>query len=129
MLDEIAARFPYWATAALIAVGLYGMVAKRSLVKKLIGLSIFQTAIILFFVAGSQKEGAGIPIIEEARGVVGTATHVVAADLVNPLPHVLMLTAIVVAVAITGAALAFLVRIHREFDTLDEQSLLEQVRR
>ena len=51
------------------------------------------------------------------------------ADFVNPLPHVLMLTAIVVSVAITGVALAFLVRIHHEFGTTDEASLLEQVRR
>ncbi len=123
MIDEIAARFPYWATAALIVVGLYGMIAKRSLVKKLIGMNIFQSAIILFFVAGSMREGASVPILFEEGG------RAVAQDFVNPLPHVLMLTAIVVGVAITGVALAFLVRLREEFGTLDEESLLEQVRR
>ena len=124
MIEEIAARFPYWATAALIVLGLYGMIAKRSLVKKLIGMNIMQSAIILFFIAGSLREGASVPILFEADG--GAA---LAEDFVNPLPHVLMLTAIVVGVAITGVALAFLVRIREEFGTLDEESLLEQVRR
>ena len=124
MIDDIAARFPYWATAALIVVGLYGMISKRSLVKKLIGMNILQSAIILFFIAGSLREGASVPILcEAAQGAA------VAEDFVNPLPHVLMLTAIVVGVAITGVALAFLVRLHEEFGTLDEESLLEQVRR
>ena len=126
MIDEIAARFPYWMTAALLVVGLYGMIGKRSLVKKLIGMNIFQSAIILFFVAGSLREGGSLPILFEAAGRNGAAAN--AEDFVNPLPHVLMLTAIVVSVAITGVALAFLVRIHGEFGNLDEESLLEQVR-
>ncbi len=126
MIDEIAARFPYWASGALIAVGLYGMIGKRNLVKKLIGMNIFQSAIILFFVAGSLRDGATLPILFEGDG--HAAGPVRPEDFVNPLPHVLMLTAIVVSVAITGVALAFLVRIHREFNDLDEESLLEQVR-
>ena len=123
MIDEIADRFPYWMSATLIAVGLYGMIGKRSLVKKIIGLNILQSAIILFFVSGSLREGATLPILLEEGGA-----HANPADFVNPLPHVLMLTAIVVSVAITGVALAFLVRIHREFGNTDEESLLEQVR-
>ena len=126
MIDEIAARFPYWASGALIAVGLYGMIGKRNLVKKLIGMNIFQSAIILFFIAGSLREGATLPILFEGDGHAVGPVH--PEDFVNPLPHVLMLTAIVVSVAITGVALAFLVRIHREFNDLDEESLLEQVR-
>ncbi len=123
MIEEIAARFPYWMCGALIAAGLYGMIAKRDLVKKLIGMNILQSAVILFFVAGSLREGATLPILLEHG-----AANAGAAGYVNPLPHVLMLTAIVVSVAITGVALAFLVRIHREFGSLDEESLLEQVR-
>ena len=126
MIDEIAARFPYWACGALIAVGLYGMIGKRNLVKKLIGMNIFQSAIILFFIAGSLREGATLPILFEGDAHAEGRVH--PEDFVNPLPHVLMLTAIVVSVAITGVALAFLVRIHREFNDLDEESLLEQVR-
>ena len=128
MIDEIAGRFPYWMSGALIAVGLWGMIGKRSLIKKLIGMNIFQSAIILFFIAGSLREGATLPILFAGDGHgAGPAVH--PEDFVNPLPHVLMLTAIVVSVAITGVALAFLVRIHHEFGTTDEASLLEQVRR
>jgi multicomponent Na+:H+ antiporter subunit C len=126
MIEDIAARFPYWATGALIAVGLYGMIGKRNLVKKLIGMNIFQSAIILFYVAGSLKEGATLPILLLEDGHIHLPVH--PEEYVNPLPHVLMLTAIVVSVAITGVALAFLIRIHREFNDLDEESLLEKVR-
>ncbi len=125
MIEEIAARFPYWATAALLVIGLYGMIGKRSFLKKVVGLNIFQSAIILFFVAGSMREGATTPILQGVHGAV----HADPSDYANPLPHVLMLTAIVVGVAITGVALAFLVRIYREFGTLDEARLLEEARK
>ena len=121
MIDEIAARFPYWLTSALLVIGLYGMIAKRNIMKKVIGANIFQVAIILFFIAGSQKEGGTVPILEHG------AEHVDPSAFVNPLPHVLMLTAIVVAVAISGVALAFMIRIYREFHTLDEREILRQV--
>ena len=95
-MDSIAERFPYWLTSALLVIGLYGMIGKRSLIKKVIGINIFQVAIILFFIAGSVKDDATVPILQEG------ADHVVdPAAFVNPLPHVLMLTAIVVSVAIT----------------------------
>ena len=126
MIDDVAARFPFWMSGLLIAIGLYGMIGKRSLLKKLVGMNIFQSAIILFFIAGSIREDATVPILLEAGHGVAAANP---ADFVNPLPHVLMLTAIVVSIAITGVALAFLVRIHHEFGTTDEASLLEQVRR
>ena len=118
MVEEIAARFPYWMTAVLLAVGLYGMLGKRNLVKKVIGLSIFQSAIILFFVAGAIREGGSVPIFVDGD---------VQPEFMNPLPHVLMLTAIVVSVASTGVALGLLVWIYHEFGELDEQKLLEQV--
>ena len=123
MLDELADRFPYWLTAVLIVIGLYGMVGKRSLIKKIIGVNIFQVAIILFFIAGSIKRDATVPVLEEHG-----AGAVDASAFVNPLPHVLMLTAIVVAVSITGVALTFLIRIYQEFHTLDEREILDQVR-
>jgi multicomponent Na+:H+ antiporter subunit C len=116
-VDELAGRFPFWATAVLLAIGLYGMTGKRNLVKKVIGLSIFQSAIILFFVSQSLKNDATIPILE-------TSLAVDPDRYVNPLPHVLMLTAIVVGAAITGLAMAFLVAIHRQFHSLDENDLL-----
>lgn len=123
MLDEVTARFPFWMTSILLIVGLYGMIGKRSLVKKIIGMTIFQSAIIFFFISQSTKLGATIPIIEEGAGAVDPTLYA------NPLPHVLMLTAIVVSVAITGVALAFLVRIRQQFNSLDEKEVLEQVQR
>ncbi len=119
-MEEIAARFPYWFIGLLLAIGLYGMIGKRSLLKKLIGLNIFQSSIILFFVASGLKHGASVPILQHEH-------HPIAQDYLNPLPHVLMLTAIVVSVAVTGVALSFLVKIHHEFKNEDEESILEQL--
>ncbi len=116
------ARYPYWATTALMLIGVYGMLAKRSLVKKLIGLNVFQSAIILFYIAGSEKSGGTIPIIVES-GSLAPRLYV------NPLPHVLMLTAIVVSAATLGLALTFMVAIFREYGTLDEREILERVKR
>jgi multicomponent Na+:H+ antiporter subunit C len=122
MWDDVLARYPYWGTAILMVIGVYGMLGKRSLVKKLIGLSVFQAAIIIFFISGSVKVGATIPILLEGSDV-GPQLYV------NPLPHVLMLTAIVVSAATIGLALAFMVCIFREYRTLDEQEILERVSR
>ena len=120
-MDEMADRFPYWMSAALLIIGLYGMIGKRNLAKKLIGMSIFQSAIILFFISGSLKRDATVPIIQHDLGPIDPNLYV------NPLPHALMLTAIVVSVAIFGIALAFVIRIYREYRTLDEEELLRQV--
>jgi multicomponent Na+:H+ antiporter subunit C len=122
ILDEIADRFPFWTTAILLMVGLYGMIGKRSLVKKVIGLNIFQSAIILFFISQSMKAGATIPILVQQAGPVDPDRYV------NPLPHVMMLTAIVVSAGVTGVALAFLVAIHRHFHSTDEAAILGEVR-
>ena len=102
MLDVIRDNYSYVMTAILMAIGLYGMLGKRNLMKKLIGMNIFQTAIILFFVSTAVKTGATVPIVLN-HGHQGPAdpTHYI-----NPLPHVLMLTAIVVMVSTTGVALA-----------------------
>ncbi len=119
-MDELAARFPYFMIAILLAVGVWGMVGKRSLVKKLIGLNVLQSAIILFFINGSIRDGGTVPILFQGR-------HGIAEEFVNPLPHVLMLTAIVVSVGVTAVALAFLTRIHREFGTVDEAEILSEM--
>ena len=98
------------------------MIGKRNLVKKIVGLNIFQTAIILFFVSTAAKRGATLPIIEHGYGHEMHAIE--AASYVNPLPHVLMLTAIVVMVSTLGVALAFIIRIYRAYGTLDEDEIL-----
>jgi len=121
MLQAFIGNYAYLLTATLMAIGLYGMLGKRNLMKKLIGMNIFQTAIILFFIAGAVKWGGSVPTIDPELGS-DPALYV------NPLPHVLMLTAIVVSVATTGVALALLLLIYRRYRTLDEPEILQRMR-
>ena len=125
LLGEIVAKYNYWIYVVLMMIGFYAMIGKRNLVKKLLGMNIFQTAIILFFVSIGVKKGGGIPIVDKYQALAG---GVDASTVVNPLPHVLMLTAIVVGVSVTGVALAVLIRIHEEFGTLEEDEILEKLR-
>ncbi len=126
LIDEVVAKYNYWLYVVLMMIGFYAMIGKRNLVKKLLGMNIFQTAIILFFVSTGVKRGAAIPIVDKyevlQKGVDATT-------IVNPLPHVLMLTAIVVSVSVTGVALAVLLRIYREYGTLEEDEILEKIGR
>lgn len=126
LVSTIVAKYNYWIYITLMMIGLYAMIAKNNLVKKIVGMNIFQTAIILFYVSIGVKKGATIPIIEHGHG---SAHHVVhAADYINPLPHVLMLTAIVVGVATLGVALALAIRIYNRYNTLEEDEILAQIR-
>jgi multicomponent Na+:H+ antiporter subunit C len=129
LLQAIFARYNYWVYIALMMVGLYGVIAKQNLVKKIIGIGILQTAIILFYVSIGAKRGATIPIIEHLHGHGAHDQAIRATDYINPLPHVLMLTAIVVSVATLGVALALAIKVHRHYNTLDEDDILEQIRK
>jgi multicomponent Na+:H+ antiporter subunit C len=111
----IEARFEYWMTAALIVIGLYGMAVRRNLVKKLIGLNIVQSATVLFVVALSMRWGGTVPIVPHEGG--GELVYT------SALPHVLMLTAIVVSISTTGVAIALLILVYRQYGTLDERKL------
>lgn len=119
-------HFNYFVYIALMMVGFYAMMAKRNLVKKLVGINIFQWSIILFFVSLASKPNVGVPIVVGGHG----HEHVVvkASQIVNPLPHVLMLTAIVVGVATTGVAMALLLRIYKTYGTLDEAEVLKKIK-
>jgi multicomponent Na+:H+ antiporter subunit C len=129
LLSFIVAKYNYWAALVLLLIGLYGMIAKNNLMKKVIGMTIFQTAIILFYISVGEKKGASIPIILEDHGVAGSATPVIeAAAYANPLPHVLMLTAIVVGVGTLGVALAILQKIQRVHGTIEEDEVLQDLR-
>lgn len=109
---------PYWVVVLLLMLGLYIAIAHGNLFKKFVGLTIFQTGVILFFVLLAAKRGATLPV------VAGTAVD--ARQYVNPLPHALMLTAIVVMVATAGVALAILIRLHAAYGTVEEDQLIEQ---
>jgi multicomponent Na+:H+ antiporter subunit C len=126
LIREIVAGYNYWLYIVLMMIGLYAMIAKGNLVKKIAGMNIFQTAIILFYVSIGCKKGATIPILEHApRG----AHHAVrAADYINPLPHVLMLTAIVVSVSTLGVALALVIKVYQSYGTLEESEIREAMR-
>lgn len=131
LIPTIVAKYNYWIYITLMMIGLYAMIGKNNLVKKIVGMSIFQTAIILFYVSIGAKRGATIPIIEHGHGgdAHGAGTHMVhAVDYINPLPHVLMLTAIVVAVATLGVALALAIRVYNQYNTLEEDEILAQIR-
>jgi multicomponent Na+:H+ antiporter subunit C len=88
--------------------------------RKLMGVNILQTAVIAFYLLLAVKSGGDVPIL--AHHGEALAKHYI-----NPLPHALMLTAIVVGVSTTGVALALLIRIHRRYKTLDERDILKQI--
>ncbi len=123
VLRELAGtHYVYWTAMALLGIGLYGMLVKRNLVLKVIGLNIFQSAIVLLWIAAAYKRDATVPVLDQSIPVADPALYM------NPLPQTLMLTAIVVGVAITGVAFALLVAIHERFGTLEEDELLERMR-
>lgn len=124
-LAFIIAKYNYWAALILLLIGLYAMIGKNNLLKKVIGMSIFQSAIILFYVSIGEKRGATIPIMEHGHGHVEQAID--AAAYANPLPHVLMLTAIVVGVSTLGVALAVIQKIYRVHGTIEEDEVLESI--
>ena len=127
-MDLLISHFNYFVSICLMMIGLHAMMAKLNLVKKLIGMNIFQWSIILFFVSTGAKRDATIPILEGGHGHHGAELVVQASHYVNPLPHVLMLTAIVVGVGTTGVALALLLRIYRRYHTLEEDEILKKIR-
>lgn len=121
MFEYIVSKFNYWVYIFLMMVGLYAMVVKGNLVKKLIGMNIFQVAIILFYVSiGAKSGGASVPILtaQDAHALANPLQYM------NPLPHCLMLTAIVVGIATTSVALAIIIMIYNRYKTLEEDEIL-----
>jgi len=105
----------YWIAMFLLVTGLYILIARGNLVKKLVGLSIFQTSVYLIYVSPGKIICGTAPIIAAGFDVYS-----------NPLPHVLILTAIVVGVATIALGLAIVVRIHEAYGTIEEDEILEQ---
>ncbi len=127
-MEIILAKYNYWIYVLLMMIGLYAMLSKNNLVKKIIGMSVFQTAIMVFYVSIGAKQGATIPIIEDVHAHEVAAHTINAMHYVNPLPHVLILTAIVVSVSTLGVALAIIIGIHKRYGTVEEDEILEQIR-
>ncbi|MBO6826124.1 MAG: cation:proton antiporter subunit C [Sneathiella sp.] len=107
-------HYNYWIFVILLMIGLYTVMSRSNLIKKMIGLSLFQTAVFLFYITLGKIEGGTAPILMEGEDVLYS----------NPLPHVLILTAIVVGVATTALGLALIVRIKETFGTIEEDDIL-----
>jgi multicomponent Na+:H+ antiporter subunit C len=125
LISVIISKLNYWVYIVLMMIGLYAMISKKNLVKKIIGMNILQTAVILFFISLGAKKDATIPII--THGTTTESHAVRAVDYINPLPHVLMLTAIVVAVATLGVALALVIKVFQQYQTLEEDEILARL--
>jgi multicomponent Na+:H+ antiporter subunit C len=112
---ELLGLYHYWVFAILLMIGYYAVVAKRNLIKKLIGLSLFQAAVFLLYITIGKVDGGTAPIFSESGAVVFS----------NPLPQVLILTAIVVGISTTALGLGIVVRIKEEYGSIEEHEIQE----
>ncbi len=115
MIDALASRSYFLVAFLLSGIGTYMLIGNANLIKKVIGMNVFQTGIFLFFIASAFVEGASPPLLTAPEPYV------------SPLPHVLILTAIVVGVSLTAVALGLIVRIYDEYGSLREGEIREVV--
>ncbi|MCK5541307.1 MAG: cation:proton antiporter subunit C [Desulfobacterales bacterium] len=125
VLPFIISKINYFIYIILMMLGMYGIFMKKNYMKKIIGLNILQTSIILFFISIGAKNNATLPILE-LQNDHDANVAIQAVNYINPLPHVLMLTAIVVAVATLGVALAMVIKIYKDYKTIEEDKILFQ---
>ncbi len=111
-VSDILGLFNYWMVIILMMIGFYTVVSRGNLVKKIVGLNIFQTSVFLLYISMGKVSGGTAPILTGKPEVYS-----------NPLPHVLILTAIVVGVATTALGLALVVRIKNAYDTIEEDEI------
>ena len=113
---ELLGIYHYWVFAVLLMIGFYAVVAKVNLVKKLIGLSLFQAAVFLLYITMGKVTGGTAPIF--LKDMIDPVFS-------NPLPQVLILTAIVVGISTTALGLGIVVRIKEEYGTIEEDEVQE----
>lgn len=111
-VEEIIHHYNQWVSIFLMVVGLYIVVARGNMVKKLVGLTVFQTAVFLLYISPGKILGGTAPILSEDFAIYS-----------NPLPHVLILTAIVVGVATLAVGLGLVVRINEAYGTIEEDEI------
>ena len=114
MLIQLASIWNYLIVILLMMMGLFIVISHENLVKKLVGLSIFQTSVFLFYITLGRVSGGTAPILTDAPDTVYS----------NPLPHVLILTAIVVGVATIALGLSLILRINEAFGSIEEDEIL-----
>lgn len=117
---ELLGLYHYWVFAVLLMIGFYAVTAKSNLIKKLIGLSIFQSAVFLLYITMGKVDGGTAPILQ-----AGVENPIFS----NPLPQVLILTAIVVGISTTALGLSIVVRIKEEYGSIEEGEIQEIDRR
>jgi multicomponent Na+:H+ antiporter subunit C len=113
----VSGHYGYWMTIALMVAGMYIVIARGNLLKKLLGLAVLQTSVYLLYIGPGKLVGGTAPIVAEGYAVYS-----------NPLPHVLILTAIVVGVATLALGLAIVVRIREAYGSIEEDEILAQDR-
>jgi multicomponent Na+:H+ antiporter subunit C len=109
---DVLGLYNYWIVVVLMMTGFYVVIAQNNLIKKVVGLNIFQVSVFVFYISMSKVKGGTAPILDPGIQVYG-----------NPLPHVLILTAIVVSVATMALALALIVRIRHAYGTIEEDEI------
>ncbi len=120
MLETIEGYYVHVFLMLLFIVGLYAMMMKKNFVKKILGMTMIQSAAILFWILIAFKEGATVPVLDPGISLQNPDLYM------NPMPHTLMLTAIVVAVVTKGVAIGLAIAIYRNYKTLNEHELLER---
>ncbi|MDI9645168.1 MAG: cation:proton antiporter subunit C [Archaeoglobales archaeon] len=126
IFEEFFARYNFWTAVLIIFIGIYAAIAKNNLLKKLLGLNLLQTGIFLFFISlGDIGNLQTLGIGDATPPIIWRTAEEKGYMYANPLPHVLMLTGIVVSAATTCVALALLVRIYKEYGTIEEDKILE----
>ncbi len=118
LIQDIIGQYNYWITIFLMVAGLYIVVAKSNMIKTLLGLAVFQTSVYLLYLSPGKILGGTPPILDEGIEVYS-----------NPLPHVLILTAIVVGVATLALGLALVVRVNEAYGTIEEDEIMDVVDR
>ena len=107
--------YNYWVVVALMMIGFYIVIAQGNLIKKIVGLTIFQTSVFIFYISVGKVDGGTAPILADGLGPYS-----------NPLPHVLILTAIVVGIATTALGLALIMRIKEAYGCIEEDEIQEK---
>lgn len=111
-MENLSGLFNYWVVIVLMMMGFYMVISQHNLIKKIIGLNVFQVSVFVFYISMAKVKGGTAPILAEGIEIFS-----------NPLPHVLILTAIVVGVATTALGLALTVRIKDAFGTIEDDEI------
>ena len=111
-MEEFSGLFNYWIVIVLMMMGFYMVIAQHNLIKKIIGLNVFQVSVFVLYISMAKVKGGTAPILADGIEIYS-----------NPLPHVLILTAIVVGVATTALGLALTVRIKDAFGTIEDDEI------